>query len=241
MSEDTQAPEIEEIFDANTYQEAALATCVADDDIDLKRVHYGVMRKALRDFVNVASLLDYIKKSTMYGRPFPSQLNVGAQPCLAPSADVDKQVVHAILGIATEAGELIQALEAALFGGAEIDDVNLLEESGDIDWYQALLDVALGGTQEDRWSTNIAKLRRRYTKDDGEVGFTAENANNRDTTAEREILEEGHGSEKSEEPDPSGDSSDESSEEQDEVPAESGSDDEPVVIDPETEDEDEES
>ena len=65
------------------------------------------------------------------------------------------------------------------------DIVNLLEENGDINWYQAIMMDALGGDWEQILETNIKKLRKRFPDK-----FTNEDANNRDLDAEREILEE---------------------------------------------------
>lgn len=222
MSEETHEQPSAEITNPNEYQEAALQTLAPDDLIDFKRVHYGTIRRALREFINAGTTLDHVKKSVVYGRPFPGQLSLGEQPCPAPDlSKIDVQVVHALLGIITEATELAQALEAVLFRGADCDAVNLLEESGDIDWYQALLDHVLGATQEERWTTNINKLlRKRYAKSGG---FTPEEANTRDTEGEREILEEGHGQEKPSSPeDVSDEQSGESSGDGEPAPVESG-------------------
>ena len=224
-----------EITTPAEYQEAALRTLAPDSTIDLDRVHWGTIRRALRQAVENGGLLDHIKKSVAYGKPFPKQMSAGEVACPRPSAEVPVQVVHAVLGMLTEAAEMAQALEAALFGGAELDTVNLLEESSDMDWYQALLDATVDGSQEERWNTNIAKLAARYSRSTGDVEYSDEDALNRDTDAEREILEEGHGSDETapseEEPgkseedsEPSADSSDE------EVEAEA---DEPVVLESE--------
>ena len=240
MSEDTNLPEMPPIESAAQYQEQALLTVAPDDAIDFKRVHYGTTRRALREFITAGTLLDHVKKSAVYGRPFPAQLSAGEVPCPKPDlSKIDIQVVHALLGIITEAAELAQALEAVLFRGADVDLVNLLEESGDIDWYQALLDSRIeGASQEARWTTNIEKLvRKRYVKSGG---FTAEEANVRDTEGEREVLEAGHGTAVEEKPEGAG--SEEPAEEPVASPdgsdadssTEAEGDNEPVVINDDT-------
>lgn len=94
-------------------------------------------------------------------------------------------VIHAIIGKATEAGELLEALSAAAEGEA-FDAVNALEEVGDGFWYDALLLRAIGSNFGEAQSVNIAKLRRRFPN-----AFTEFDANNRDLFEERKILEKG--------------------------------------------------
>ncbi len=47
-------------------------------------------------------------------------------------------LLHAVLGLYTEAAEMLEALWAALHG-APLDEINLFEEAGDLEWYLALL------------------------------------------------------------------------------------------------------
>ena len=94
------------------------------------------------------------------------------------------KVLHAIMGIATESGELMDAMKKFLIYGKPLDDVNLMEEAGDLFWYVALLAHAVGFTFEDSFEKNIAKLKARYPN-----RFTEHDALNRDLNKEREILE----------------------------------------------------
>jgi len=55
--------------------------------------------------------------------------------------DIDPRIFHAVLGAATESVELLEALE---FNGKEMDLVNLGEEFGDLNWYQAIFCDAAG-------------------------------------------------------------------------------------------------
>lgn len=171
------------------YSEAALSTACPDDLIDLNRVNWGVTKSALLGFLESAQQLDYIKKTVVYGKPFSAVNNKGDHSVPKPFP-VDPQVFHAIVGIATEAGELIQALTKAMYDGKPMDLTNLLEESGDVDWYQALLDSRTEGTQVKRWQSNRDKLARRYAKIHAKPAFTAEAAITRDLTAERAILDQ---------------------------------------------------
>ena len=102
------------------------------------------------------------------------------------SEKVDPQILHAAIGLSTEAGELLDAVKKSLFYGKDFDRTNAIEELGDIFWYLALGCEALGVTFEEVQATNIAKLRARYPE-----RFKTAQALSRDLEKEREILEAG--------------------------------------------------
>ena len=93
-------------------------------------------------------------------------------------------LLHASMGLVTEAGEFQDALKKHLFYGKNLDKVNLREEIGDILWYCAIALKALDSDFESVMATNIAKLKMRYPDK-----FTEESAIIRDIDKEREILE----------------------------------------------------
>lgn len=97
-------------------------------------------------------------------------------------------LLHYALGIVTEAGEIADALKKSLIYGKPLDRVNLIEEIGDLQWYQARMLDALGSSFEEARDRNIAKLRKRYPD-----GFTEEDALVRDLEAERAELEGSEG------------------------------------------------
>jgi hypothetical protein len=68
----------------------------------------------------------------------------------------------------------------------DLDNVNLQEEIGDLNWYEAILIDALGADWDDIREKNIAKLKARYPNK-----FDREDAVNRNLKKEREILEGG--------------------------------------------------
>jgi NTP pyrophosphatase (non-canonical NTP hydrolase) len=107
------------------------------------------------------------------------------------SSHKDIDILHAALGIATEAGELLDPFKKAMFYGKSIDLVNIDEEVGDILWYVAIYLNARGLTFEQVMQQNIDKLRTRYPEK-----FTSEQAINRDLDAERETLEQGSASDR---------------------------------------------
>lgn len=68
----------------------------------------------------------------------------------------------AALGIAGEAGEIVEMIKKDLFHGRPLDSENLKKEVGDVLWYLAYVSKLHGFTLEDAATTNIEKLRKRY-------------------------------------------------------------------------------
>lgn len=99
------------------------------------------------------------------------------------SNDGTKRLLHAGIGLSTEAGEFLDALKKHIFYGKDLDRVNLAEELGDLFWYMAIVADELGFEFESVMEKNIAKLKARY----GEK-FSEEKAESRDLKTEREIL-----------------------------------------------------
>lgn len=96
----------------------------------------------------------------------------------------NQRLLHAGIGLATEAGEFLDALKKHVFYGKDLDTVNLSEELGDVFWYCAIIADQLGVDFSEVMEKNISKLKARY----GDK-FTEERANQRDLDTEREILE----------------------------------------------------
>lgn len=106
--------------------------------------------------------------------------------CLGPGFEMNvDRLLHAGLGLATEAGEFLDPLKKHFFYGKPIDETNLKEEVGDILWYCAIACDALGTTIDAEMRRNIAKLRARFPDK-----FSEENANVRDLDVERAVLEQ---------------------------------------------------
>lgn len=139
----------------------------------------------LQAIIAVGDRADAVKKTLFYGAALPANRPPVAPDLLGPTLTpegVEPALLHAVLGLVTESAELLQALTVALHGGP-LDEVNLVEEAGDLEWYLALLYRTLGRTPQDAKALNIAKLRQRYPE-----RFDAGRAHDRDLTAERAIL-----------------------------------------------------
>jgi NTP pyrophosphatase (non-canonical NTP hydrolase) len=101
-----------------------------------------------------------------------------------PNYEKMLDLIHASMGLVTEAGEFQDMIKKHLYYGRELDEVNLKEEVGDLLWYCAIALNALGTDFETVMQTNIDKLKARFPEK-----FTEEKANSRNLEKEREILE----------------------------------------------------
>lgn len=157
------------------------------------KVEFGLFADTLAAAIFNLQQLDKMKKSLFYGKinfVIPENTATCSDiplECLSEEGEDGNtgiDVLHAVLGIATEAGELLEAIQIGLFGEDGFDLVNVAEEVGDVFWYQAILANAAGKSFEEIQATNIAKLRARFPNK-----FTEHDAQIRDLNAERNILE----------------------------------------------------
>lgn len=91
--------------------------------------------------------------------------------------------LHMVVGISTEAGELLDVFKKALAYGKPLDVVHLREEFGDLFWYTFNLMRMLGIDFETTLQINVEKLYARYPK-----GFSQADALERNLENERTIL-----------------------------------------------------
>lgn len=159
---------------------------------DQLNVHHQNANTHLLNFANAALDLDVLKKKAFYGK--------GLADAPFINTDVEYEEIkprlnayHAMLGIATESGEIIERL----LHSVSIDNAtgiilpeltpehkaNLIEEMGDIFWYLAILADSLGITFEEIQQLNIDKLKQRFPEK-----FTQAKAVNRNTKKELEKI-----------------------------------------------------
>lgn len=153
-------------------------------------VGYGDFVRSLDAAIGALNYLDKIKKALFYGKPLFPGLKVVGETCetlaiehLAINDMKAVDILHGIIGKATEGCELLEALERSIVTGTALDFVNVAEEIGDGQWYDAILAKAIGVTFEEVQATNIAKLRKRYPEK-----YADAEALTRDLAAEREVL-----------------------------------------------------
>ena len=71
-------------------------------------------------------------------------------------------LVHAVLGISGEAGELLDAIKKHAIYDKALDRENVVEELGDLEFYMEQLRQRLDITRDETLEANIAKLSKRY-------------------------------------------------------------------------------
>ena len=72
------------------------------------------------------------------------------------------ELLHAAIGIAGEAGELLDAVRKHVFDGQPLDRENVIEELGDIDFYLTAARLAAKTDLGEVLTYNQAKLTKRY-------------------------------------------------------------------------------
>lgn len=98
---------------------------------------------------------------------------------------VNPRLLHALLGMSDEMGEINNQFKKHWVYGKELDVVNIVEELGDLSWFMAIMMDELGIDLDEVHNKNIEKLKVRYGKK-----FSVEKHDKRDTKKERKKLEE---------------------------------------------------
>ena len=84
-------------------------------------------------------------------------------------------VCNAAMGLAGEAGEVVDLLKKHVHHGHDLDRVKLLKEIGDVLYYVEVICAQFQMTREEAEGAVIAKLRLRYPE-----GFSVEKSVNRE-------------------------------------------------------------
>lgn len=165
-----------------------------------------VVANGLQAVADAGNNLNAVKKTLVYGpdkRPFPedsplhsSDGYVDGRP--TDTHDMPPEVLHGIVGLLTEGGELAELALTSIVGrDTPFDRLNLREELGDMFWYVARI---LKKMQElhpsEEWTfealmgENIAKLNVRHKKPGEDTGFNADagGEEGRDREAEKAAM-----------------------------------------------------
>jgi NTP pyrophosphatase (non-canonical NTP hydrolase) len=153
---------------------------------------------AIGMFIGAGNILDQIKKYVFYGKSikydelkkhldlvngssemlFDKERNDGSFAFNMDVIPVNDRLFHSVIGIATEATELIEAMKNGF-----LDENNLLDELGDCLWYGNLMVDELDSDWCSVLEKNIEKLRVRYPEK-----FTSEHAINRNLEEEKKVF-----------------------------------------------------
>lgn len=163
-----------------------------------------LLQLILKNFDSSEKRTDGLKKNLIYDKDNMNELSTGVNVNSVYNEIIERdltqaqmEMLHHVLGAVTECIELFQCMIPWIIFNEELDAANLREEVGDLMWYIAGLvrlvtqlreqDDESGYADEDLFAimqTNIDKLYERF----GDK-FDASKAINRDTNAEREILD----------------------------------------------------
>lgn len=167
----------------------------SESRIDEAKTERAAFINALNLFTLSGQILDLYKRQIFYGKDYDRDQMAAllgdlhdrssGAPDTGGKEDLctNTRVLHAAMGFATESGEILEPLIESL-EGADFDNVNFMEEIGDLNWYQAIALDETGLKLEDICDRNIAKLKARFPEK-----FTEQHAIERDLDQEREILE----------------------------------------------------
>lgn len=107
-----------------------------------------------------------------------------AKRTMAELGRYDMNVMHMLMGLTTEIGELTDLFKKHYAYGRALDIHSVGEELADTMWYICNLCTLMNINLNHELAKNIAKLKIRYPEK-----FTEEDALNRDLEAERKVLE----------------------------------------------------
>jgi NTP pyrophosphatase (non-canonical NTP hydrolase) len=124
----------------------------------------AVIQRRLNLAVHQSVALDLAKKQTIYNKH---------QGLYAMAEDAHRlkdfkptpsqcELLHAAIGVAGEAGELLDAVRKHVFDGQPLDGDNIIEELGDLCFYLEAAMQAIKMKRADIEELNMAKLFERY-------------------------------------------------------------------------------
>lgn len=146
-----------------------------DDIMESKALDINFLADVIK-YLNAAAQIDRWKSRLFYGKD-KIVIENAVSPHIGASWSLNNianpQMIHAILGIATEGAELMEDLvkmagsltyfsEDGLYTYPEEYSDNMSREQGDVDWYQELLAKVLNEPIEESRRKNIERLQKRY-------------------------------------------------------------------------------
>ena len=101
-------------------------------------------------------------QNDLFGVPMTEAYTAHVMRLFVKPSDHIGRTLHAAVGIAGEAGEVLDAVKKTWIYGKELDRENILEEAGDLLFYITALLTENGFTLDEAMQANIDKLARRY-------------------------------------------------------------------------------
>lgn len=137
----------------------------------------AILLGCIDEVINETKWLDVAKKEAIYnkrmGMVFYPEDKLKKLKKLKPTPS-QCELLHAAIGIAGEAGELLDAVRKHVFDGQPLDRENVIEELGDLCFYMEAAMQVIGVTREEIEQRNMTKLSKRY-----EGGYSDQQAQER--------------------------------------------------------------
>lgn len=76
--------------------------------------------------------------------------------------DQKVHLIHMVMGVSGESGELLDAIKKFTIYGKDLDRENVIEELGDLEFYLEGIRQSLSITRDETLQANIDKLGKRY-------------------------------------------------------------------------------
>jgi len=124
----------------------------------------AMLKRAVEDSVVESERLDLVKKHAIYNKY--SDLFIGViEAAIVKDVTLTAEqcnLLHVAIGIAGEAGELLDAVRKHVFEAEPLDRQNVVEELGDLDFYIEAARQAINSDIGEIVRFNIDKLSKRY-------------------------------------------------------------------------------
>lgn len=161
----------------------------------------SVTLSVLQVLIAASSVADTYKRAIFYGKPLDEEklkervnslhvavthmaVGYNSSPLVEEQLfEPNLRLLHSSMGIFGESGEMLEILHEQIQTG-NLDMVNFAAETGDVDWFKAIVHDETGISEETIRAAVIAKLKVRYGD-----RFSSDAATNRNLDAEQVALE----------------------------------------------------
>lgn len=143
---------------------------------EMTAANAALLNHSITSMVAESCRLDLVKKQSIYNQDkglFIGHIETHRFKDFKPTPS-QCELLHAAIGIAGEAGELLDAVRKHVFDGQPLDRENVIEELGDLCFYMEAAMQAVGVSREEIEQRNQAKLSKRY-----EGGYSDQQAQER--------------------------------------------------------------
>lgn len=136
----------------------------------------ALLNHSIANMIAESCRLDLVKKQSIYNQDkglFIGHIETHRFKDFKPTPS-QCELLHAAIGIAGEAGELLDAVRKHVFDGEPLDRENVIEELGDLEFYMMAAMMNIGVLRPHLQELNMSKLSKRY-----EGGYSDQQAQER--------------------------------------------------------------